>query len=211
MLELVGQQFMDLQTFRYAFQVMDEQVLRNMGLDIDAIDEVFQFLNRGRDDSLQEYLDAPFANRKKFSEESRYSDGSYCVFYSALEPETAEAEVKFRQIKRAIGNARNQRTVYYLLFSCQFSGSCKDLRPFLGDFPFLTADNYTECNELGLEAVGEGLDGLVVPSARRLEGTCLPVFKRPALSAPRQERLGAFTYDPASGDVSISALPIEQA
>ena len=68
-------------------------------------------------------------------------------------------------------------------FACDFDGCVKDLRPKKDEWPQLTYDtDYRFCNELGSEAVRTGLDGLMAPSVRQVEGTNIPVFERSAIS-----------------------------
>lgn len=146
-------------------------------------------------------LDNPFRRRR--SPKSRFSDGSFPVFYSALDSATAEAEVRHRA-PTYLGGVGKPRTAYYWLFRCVFEGVEKDLRPQIGTWPHLIHKrDYTFCNQLGAEAVELKVDGLVTWSARRRRGVNLPVFSRRALRDPGTIRLVAITYDPAAGSVSI--------
>ena len=80
----------------------------------------------------------------------------------------------------------------------------------LADWPDLTHDSeYGFCNGLGAEAVATGLDGLLTPSARRPNGTNLPVFKRPAVSNPLVHALVSMTLEPSSGEVTVSEREVE--
>ncbi len=78
------------------------------------------------------------------------------------------------------------------------------------DWPDLTHDSdYHFCNDLGAEAEASDLDGLLTPSARRLNGTNLPVFRRRAVSNPVIHGLVAVTLDPSSGEVAVSERDVE--
>ncbi|MFV2035041.1 MAG: RES family NAD+ phosphorylase [Halocynthiibacter sp.] len=135
---------------------------------------------------------------------TRFSDGSFPVFYSALEPETAAAEIKYR-VPKIVGTPNRPRTVYYSRFSCDFDGSVKDLLSKHVDWHDLTHDSdYSFCNRLGAEAINTELDGLVVPSARRSGGVNLPVFKRRAISNPVIHAIVAVTFDPATRGVVLT-------
>jgi len=128
------------------------------------------------------------------------------VFYSALEPETAAAEIKYWFVKFA-GTPTRPRTAYYSRVSFEFDGSVKDLRPKHEAWPELTHDNdndYRFCNSLGAEAVAAELDGLVTPSARRSDGTNLPVFRRRAISNPVVHALVAVTLDPLTREIVLT-------
>ena len=72
-------------------------------------------------------------------------------------------------------------------------------------WPDLTHDtDYEFCNQLGSEAVEKGLDGLLVQSVRWEGGTNLPTFERGAVKNPVAEALVAITYNPETGEVSLS-------
>ena len=150
---------------------------------------------------LVEFCDAPFRPKPRFPRvPTRFSDGSFPVFYSSLEPETAETEVR-HWLPRRFGQLSTPRTMYYQRFSCEFSGSEKDLRGRETEWPELVGNDYTFCNRIGAEAQELRLDGLVTPSARH-SGANQPVLQRSALSEPRYEGIVAMTYDPDTGSVA---------
>ena len=69
-----------------------------MGLDAEDVDEILEFLGERRGwANGQRLLDASFAPKPQLEARkiaaTRFSDGSIRVFYSSLEPETAELEV----------------------------------------------------------------------------------------------------------------------
>ena len=133
-------------------------------------------------DPVADFWDAPFRDRGT-GEPSRYSDGSFPVFYGSLEEETAGAEVVHWAPKR-MGAPAKPRTAFYTRFSVTFEGTVKDLRAKRGEWRGLTHDSdYAFCNRLGAEAVAAGLDGLLAPSARR-DGRDEPAGV-PAGGAPR--------------------------
>ena len=77
-------------------------------------------------------------------------------------------------------------------------------------WPDLTHDSdYRFCNDLGTEAAASGLDGLLTPSARRANGTNLPVFRRRAVSNPVVQAVVAMTLDPSSGEVVLNEKDVE--
>jgi hypothetical protein len=197
-------------TFRYASQEEDRNILQEMGMDPENAEEMLVFLlARNKTGSLKSLLDKPFELKFQLAPEpTRFSDGTIPVFYSALEPETAEVETFAWYAKYALRNASQERTAYYQRIACDFQGDVKDLRPHLQTLPCLIqdeAEGYPDCNRIGIEAFGEGIYGLLTPSARKLEGTCLPVFRREALSNPQSQALVAFKFDPSSGKTSILA------
>ena len=212
MLESIATKSLQTDVFRLATSLQDTDFLRAQGFDDENVNEMFDLLiSRGISDKPEELCDGPFRptqlHKGKFR--TRFSDGSFPVFYSSLEPETAEAELKYWFPKYA-GQPTTVRTAFYSRFSCRFDGSIKDLRPMSEAWPDLTHDSdYGFCNGLGTEAVDSDLDGLLTPSARRLNGTNLPVFKRRAISNPVVHALVAMTLDPSSGEVAVSERDVE--
>lgn len=210
MIEHINRELLGSITFRYASQKDNKKVLQEMGMEPENVEEMLVFLrDRNKTDSLESLLDKPFEPKSQLDPEpTRFSDGAIRVFYSALEPETAQAEVSAWYVKFALNNAGEDRIAYYQRFSCDFQGTVKDLRPHLAAIPCLIQDKatgYPDCNRIGTEAATEGLDGLLTPSARKPEGTCLPVFRREALSNPQGQDFVAFKLDPSSGKISIVA------
>ena len=184
----------------------DDEFFAGLNLDTEAGEELSQLLSeRIPQEPMRELIDGPFRPRQKLRNRTRFSDGSFPVFYSALAVETAETEVAFHFRQDYAGSPRGKRTAYFQRFSCKFEGVKKDLRPKARDWPELThKSDYSFCNNLGAAAIEEGIDGLVVPSARH-EGANMPIFARQAIGSPRSEGIVAISYSPDS-----SALTIDQ-
>lgn len=193
----------DRQVFRLASIPQDEQFLAELGLDTQGREELTELLaEAGPVARLDELLDGPFRQRRKASP-SRFSDGSFPVLYTSLEPATAEAEV-VHWLPSRVGNPSTPRVVYYSLFSCAFEGSEIDLRPEVEDWPDLVHESdYSFCNRIGAEARNLEIDGLVTWSVRRENGANVPVFSRKAVSRPSPKSLVALTYEPGSRKVSV--------
>ena len=187
----------------------DDEFLEDLELDADGRVELLDLLSgRTPQDPIDELLDGPFRKITKLRIRTRYSDGSYPVFYSALEAKTAEAEVAFWFRKEYVGNPKRNRTAYFQGFRCVFDGVEKDLRPRAREWPDLVHDSdYTLCNRLGAEARALGIDGLVVPSARQEMGANMPIFVRAVLSDPKLDEVVAVTYRVDSDDVAVARLP----
>ncbi len=208
MLESVPTESLRTEVFRLAGQLQDSEFLRVEGFDDRSVDEMLQLLaSREVSGGPDDLCDGPFRPKpqlRKAGHRTRFSDGSFPVFYASLETETAEIEMKYWFLKN-VSQPTRARTAYYSRFSCQFDGSVKDLRPLHVNWPNLIHDNdYSFCNRLGDEARVSGLDGLLTPSARRPSGTNLPVFRRRAVSNPVVRAFVAMTLDPSSGEVAVS-------
>ena len=210
MLESIPTEPSDLRVFRVAIQISLSTFLETQGIDEEGMGEVRSLLqSRGMGDSPEELCEAPFRPKprlRKVGRRTRFSDGSFPVFYSSLDPETAEAEVR-HWVPYFLGGPTGRRTAYFSRFACDFKGTTKDLRSKKQAWPGLLHDSdYEFCNRLGAEAVRLGLDGLLTPSARKESGTNVPVFTRKSISNPREPVLLSMTYDPASKKVSSSSF-----
>ncbi len=151
----------------------------------------------------QEHCDGPFRRFRKLKNQTRFSDGSFPVFYGSLEAATAEAEIRHWFPKHA-GSPVRPRRAYYRWLRCTFRGEEKDLRPKVRDWPDLIHKaDYAFCNGIGAEANAANLDALVVPSAR-CPGTNLPVFRRSALGDPVLGQIATVTLDPGTGEVVVA-------
>ena len=203
MLEDLPRQTSRRQIFRLTAIPPDSDFLAELGFDKQGTAELRALLEqRSQGANLEELCDAPFRRKHKLRRRTRFSDGSFPVFYSSLDAATAEAEVR-HWLPTIIGQPKHPRTVHYRRFSCAFVGIEKDLRPKIQEWPLLVHDNdYTFCNELGAEANRLEIDALVTPSARH-EGSNLPVFTRKSISDPNVEAFVALTYLPDPGEVAV--------
>ena len=203
MLENLPSQASRRQVFRLTAIPLDSDFLDELGFDEQGTDELRALLKqRSQGTNLEELCDAPFRRRHKLRRRTRFSDGSFPVFYSSLDAATAEAEVR-HWLPTIIGQPKHPRTAHYRRFSCVFDGIEKDLRPKIQEWPQLVHDSdYTFCNELGAEAKRLEIDALVTPSARH-EGNNLPVFTRESIGNPNVEAFVALTYIPDSGEVVV--------
>lgn len=156
MIEDIPKEFFRCITFRYAAQEENIEVLLEMGLQPETRGEMLAFLrDRHKEDSLKSLLDKPFeAKPQLIIPPTRFSDGTIRVFYSALEVDTAEVEVRDWYLRHAFGAARERRTVHYMSFSCDYAGHTKDLRPHVATLPCLIQDEesgYPDCHRIAAE------------------------------------------------------------
>ncbi|SRR6266508_5322449 len=207
MLEQVETTTFEGPTLRLVNQVSHMEKLRDLGLDPRQIEEMIELLrDRGFTDDPSDVIEGPFANKSLYkTDQTRFSDGTLRVFYSALEAETVEREIRYWYLKPLLqGNVPTR--AYYRLARVRFAGDVKDLRPKVEEWPFLVAENgYDACNQLGEEAVESGLAALMSRSARRPDGTTLPVFSKNSLSQVELQGYRVFSYDPENGEVTVSA------
>ena len=176
-----------------------KQFLRaTLGLDDQGAEEMLEQVKPTAVESPADIFYKPFDSRRTASfPQSRFSDGTWAVRYTALELVTAIIEVQSGRLKRVRADEVTDATLNLHHIECNFEGAVKDLRPCLR-WPSLTSDNgYDDCNRVARAALNEQLDGLLAPSARRVDGTCLPIFRREAASQPRLIGSARYKYDSA--------------
>ena len=116
----------------------------------------------------------------------RFNGGSRGAWYSALELETSVAEVAFHKTEqlREVDWKREEASTYddyHADLDASFHdlrGKSPRLRKYLKRSPIPQC--YRESQQLAVELMGRGSNGIVYPSVRRVGGTCVVCF-RPAL------------------------------
>jgi len=129
---------------------------------------------------------------------SRFSDGSYGVFYAARELETAIAETRYHRevFMRATNQERMELDMRVYLVDLMaelhdIRGRQKDLSP------VYDRDDYSAGQGLGGSLRSEGSNGIVYHSVRHDGGQCAGVFRPRVLSNCRQGRHLCYVWDGA--------------
>ena len=167
--------------------------LKAFGIDPEAEEDIIALLSLlGMSLSPEDIVDDSFRPRSGVSGrfgEGRFSDGSFGVYYSALDEITCRMELRYHLSKgvaeHSIVASRYERV--YSLIHCKYQGRTADLLGKEEDHPQLVSDaedGYPFCQALALEAVEHDIAGFLAPSARHDGGTCVPIFFRTALSEP---------------------------
>ncbi len=200
-LDAIPTQQSEYQVFRLASIADHVDSLNKLGLDAQSNREMRELLqNTGYWQSPNELFLIPFRQRQRWA--TRFSDRSFPVLYCSLEPDTAKTEVQHWFAKFS-GRPSCQRSAYYRQLSCSFAGTTKDLRPKLAAWPDLIhPDDYAFCNQLGAEAIQLKLDGLLTPSARRPNGTNLPIFRSQAIASAKVDKDDLITITAGPVDVA---------
>ena len=176
-----------------------QQILRDAGVDSDGFSEILTELGHILPPhSAESVFYKPFEKSSgiKFLQ-TRFSDGTWPVRYTALTARTARREFLYSRLARGQVPDITSAKVQFTEIECSFSGEIKDLWPKLAEWPFLTAkDGYDRCNEIARAAIRERLDGLTTPSAQDMGGTCLPIFFRAAGRQPRYVARREYSYEP---------------
>ncbi|MGH8318332.1 MAG: RES family NAD+ phosphorylase [Steroidobacteraceae bacterium] len=144
---------------------------------------------------------------------SRYSDGSFGVWYGARTLETSVWETvhHFRRDTLASEIAARSRAPIYQerrVHRVRCSAMLIDLRELCADEPrLLDPDDYLYCQALGAQLRAAALPGVQSVSARDAAGEIVGVFLREALSDPRDVCYLTYILDPRTGRVEVEREP----
>jgi RES domain len=121
---------------------------------------------------------------------SRFSDGTYGVYYAAAEMETAIAETThhFERFARDSNDPPRMEDMRVLLGPA--AGELEDVAalPEPHRVQVLAPEDYTASRAFAKTHRDAGALGIVYPSVRLDGGTCLGAFRPRAVGLPRQER-----------------------
>jgi hypothetical protein len=204
MLEGLERRIIDSVVHRLANPLRIRAALADLSVSLAEALEAIDFLEASTAEAAVTLLDAPFRSYTNYKPRpTRFSDGSWPVFYSALEPETAEAERGHWCRKEVQSTPPVSWRFHYRRLQCRLNGSGYDVRPKSIDWPFLTGDNtYLPCQALAKEVKGVGASAMLCPSARRETGTTLPIFVREMLSEAEVLGVVILQIEP-SGEITV--------
>lgn len=124
---------------------------------------------------------------------SRFSDGSYGVFYAARALETAIAETMYHRARFMAATAEPAMRIEMRCYRTGIRGRLHDLRR--GWTQMLDPDDYGPPQALARRLRADGSDGVLYPSVRHAGGECVGVFQ-PDLVAPcLQAQHLVYTWD----------------
>lgn len=121
---------------------------------------------------------------------SRFSDGTFGVYYAAAELETAIAETAhhFAVFARDSGDPERMEDMRVLVGTV--AADLEDVAVL--DHPLrlqiLDPDSYAASQTYARALRDDGKNGVVYPSVRRQEGTCIGAFRPRVVGLPQQER-----------------------
>jgi hypothetical protein len=127
---------------------------------------------------------------------SRFSDGSYGVYYAARELSTAIAETVFHLGRFYAATADPPHAEAMRVLIGRLDASFHDLRE--GQAAWAAAlqpDDYTASRALGRHLRATGSNGIVYPSVRRTGGQCVGAFRPKAVGPPIQARHLQYFWD----------------
>ncbi len=108
---------------------------------------------------------------------SRFSDGSYGVFYCARDADTAIAETVHHSARFLAATAEPAMNLQMRLYTVKAAGQVIDLRKLgIDAAAVFDRSDYSHSQALARRLRGVGATGAVYPSVRRAKGQCLAAF-----------------------------------
>jgi RES domain len=126
-------------------------------------------------------------------EGSRFSDGSYGVFYASREIETAISETRFHRGRFLARTAEPPMQIQMRSYQTRIACALRDLR---GGFPRLhDPDDYGIAQKTAAALRARNANGLVYDSVRHKGGSCIAVFWPDRVGPCRQGKHYAYLWD----------------
>lgn len=133
---------------------------------------------------------------------SRFSDGSYGVFYCARSRDTAIAETRYHAALFLAATRQAPMRQQMRLYTVAAHGEVVDVGRWAArDTAILAPDDYTAGQALGREVRGTGLAGIAYPSVRDPAGECLAAFKTTLLRDCRHAAYLEYNWSGTAIDV----------
>ena len=140
------------------------------------------------------YIMAPFVYRSP----SRFSDGSYGVFYAGLEEATAIQEVAHHRARFLRATEEGPMFLQEAILTAGIQGTFTDVRGARRTLPHLFGPDpatYPVAQAWAAAQRASGVDGLAYPSVRRPGGTCVAAFRPSVVHSCRLQRMLRFWWD----------------
>lgn len=127
---------------------------------------------------------------------SRFSDGTYGVFYAARSLHTAIAETRYHRERFMRATAQNRMELDMRVYLVDLAGELHDLRGLSAELTLVYhADDYAAGQQLARRLRGAGSNGIAYDSVRHAGGECAAVFRPRLLANGRQERHLCYVWD----------------
>jgi hypothetical protein len=129
-------------------------------------------------------------------EGSRFSDGSYGVFYAARDLDTAVEETKHHRSRFMLATKQPPMELDMRVYAVDLKGKLHDIRRMRNSLSRVySRDRYASGQDLGRSLRDLGSLGIAYESVRRKGGECAAIFRPTALSNCRQERHLCYVWD----------------
>lgn len=140
------------------------------------------------------YIMAAFTYRSP--EGSRFTDGSYGVYYATRTIGTAIAETRYHREQFMRRTRESAMRLEMRALTANLSADLHDIRGMAKEFAKVYGrTSYAASKELGLKLRKDGSSGIAYDSVRDPGGECAAILRPPALSHCRQERHLIYQWD----------------
>jgi len=140
---------------------------------------------------------------------SRFSDGTYGVYYAAGDEETAIAEARHGRERFMRLSGEPAQRLEMRMYAGAIEGNFHDLRGLTADFPgILVPDSYTASQAFARTLRAGGSAGIVYESVRRTGGECVACFKTAVIRPVVQAKHFYFLWD---GNVITDIMQVARA
>lgn len=126
---------------------------------------------------------------------SRFSDGTFGVYYCAMSEATAIAETRYHAERFLRDSSEPPMQLQQRVYLSDLNGRLHDLRGNPDATPLLDLDDWQAGQVFGRQIRDAQADGIVYPSVRDPDGECAAVLRPPVLSATRQGRHLGYEWD----------------
>lgn len=127
---------------------------------------------------------------------SRFSDGSYGVYYAGKTLETAIAETRYHREQFMLATTQPPMELDMRVYLTDLDAHLHDIRGLRETLPAIyAADDYSASQALGMRLRAQDSWGIAYDSVRHEGGECVGVFRPPALRNCRQERHLCYVWD----------------
>ena len=129
---------------------------------------------------------------------SRFSDGSYGVFYAGRALHTAIRETKYHRERFLAETQRGPMHLHMRIYGVKLSAPLHDIRGMRAALPKVyDPHSYAESSKFGMHLRSEGSFGIVYESVRDPGGQCAAIFRPRALSRCKEVGHLLFHWDGA--------------
>ena len=125
---------------------------------------------------------------------SRFTDGSYGVYYAALDLESAVAETTYHRARFLACTKEPPCEIDMRVYKGEIVRPLLDIRPALYG-PLQLPDDYGPSRDWAAQQRRAGTWGLHYRSVRRDGGECIAALRPPAVAVPRQHQHLAYVWD----------------
>lgn len=126
---------------------------------------------------------------------SRFNGPDRGAWYAAFALETAQAEVAFHKSTEYAEIGRFEDSLTYDDYLADFSGHFHDLRHALEFEYVLAPDSYLASQALAQRLLHAGSLGIVYPSVRHADGTCVACFRPALVGNVRKDKRYCFIWE----------------